>query len=89
MKDRLSLKSSIVRIGNSQGVRIPRALLEQTGLQGEVRLEAARDAIIIRRETNPREGWDEAFKQMHARGHDQLLDRETATAWDETGWEWK
>ena len=39
------MKTRIVRIGNSQGIRIPKALLEQAGLQGEVesRLQALED----------------------------------------------
>ncbi len=32
------MKTRVVKIGNSQGIRIPKPLLEQTGLEGEVYL---------------------------------------------------
>jgi antitoxin MazE len=40
--------------------------------------------------TNPREGWDEAFRQMAENGDDALLDGDlpTTSAWDDTEWEW-
>ena len=42
------MKTRIVRIGNSQGIRIPKPLLEQTGLRGEVEISAQDDSLIIR-----------------------------------------
>ena len=50
------MKSSIVRIGNSQGVRIPKALLEEAGISGRVKLRAEEGRIVIERASNPREG---------------------------------
>lgn len=80
----------IVRIGNSQGIRIPKALLEQSGLAGEVEITVADGALVIKRARMPREGWAEAFKEMAARGDDALLDGDSVgtTQWDEDGWEW-
>ena len=42
------MKTRIVPIGNSQGIRIPKLLLEQTGLSGEVEISAEDDALVIR-----------------------------------------
>ena len=42
------MKTSIVKIGNSQGIRIPKTLLSQTSLSGEVELEVRKDTIIIK-----------------------------------------
>jgi antitoxin MazE len=42
------LKTNVVRIGNSQGVRIPKTLLEQCHLQGEVELEPRGNYLILR-----------------------------------------
>jgi len=39
------MKTKVVRIVNSQGVRIPKTLLEQCGLQWAVELEV-RDAAV-------------------------------------------
>ena len=58
------MRAQIVQIGNSQGIRLPKALLEQTGLSGEVELKARDNEIVIRPLRKPREGWDEAFRAM-------------------------
>jgi antitoxin MazE len=58
------LKTNVVRIGNSQGVRIPKTLLEQCHLQGEVELEPRSDYLILRSAKKPRTGWDAAFEAM-------------------------
>ena len=42
------MKTHVVRIGNSQGIRIPKPLLEQTGLKGEVEITAQDDSLMIR-----------------------------------------
>jgi antitoxin MazE len=81
------VKTHIVKIGNSQGVRIPKALLEQSGLKGEVTLEVTDGSIVIRPVRRPREGWEAAFAQMAAEGDDWLLDEDLHDLPDEP-WEW-
>ncbi len=66
------MKTRIVRIGNSQGIRIPKPLLEQTGLRGEVEISAQDDCLIIRPARQPRTGWAAAFREMARRGDDGL-----------------
>ena len=51
------MKTRIVRIGNSQGVRIPKPLLQQSGLGEEVELAVENGTIVIRPTSRPREGW--------------------------------
>ena len=84
------MKASIVRIGNSQGIRIPKVLLEQTQLSGEVEVEARDREIIIRSASRPRQGWEERFRAMAAQGDDKLLDVDLTgqTSWDQEEWEW-
>ena len=85
------VKARIIRIGNSQGVRIPKVLLEQAGLPGEVELEAQENQLVIRPvATPPRQGWEEQFREMAARGDDKLLDAEmvSGSQWDESEWTW-
>jgi antitoxin MazE len=83
------MKTRIVRIGNSQGVRIPKPLLEQTGLRDEVEIEVEGNCLVVRAARRPREGWAEAFEAMAAAGDDALLDGETpSTKWDEDEWQW-
>ena len=85
------MKARIVRIGNSQGVRIPKPILEQTGLHGDVDISADKDTVVIRPATRPRSGWAAAFRKMARRGDDCLLDDvgPTLSDWDEEAWEWR
>lgn len=84
------MKTSIVRIGNSQGIRLPKPLLEKSGLSGEVEIEARANQLLIRPAHGPRRGWEEAFAAMRAVGDDALLDHAHAhSAWDEGEWQWK
>jgi antitoxin MazE len=85
------MKAHLVRIGNSQGIRIPKPLLEQTGLQDEVEIEVEDQRLVIRAVNNPRAGWDEAFAAMARQGDDVLLDGDelVPTRWDEEEWEWQ
>ena len=84
-----AIKTRIIKIGNSQGVRIPRLLLDQTNLSGNVYLEVEQNQIIIRPISAIREGWDEQFKLMAQMGDDNLLDDENlVSSWDDEEWEW-
>lgn len=84
------VKAHIVKIGNSQGIRIPKFLLEQTNLGEEVELELQQGQIVIRPAYRVRHGWEEAFKAMAEQNDDELLDGDdlVSTAWDEEEWEW-
>lgn len=81
-------RTRLVKIGNSQGVRIPKALIEQLGLEAEIEIVVEEDHIEIHRGTKPRSGWAEQFRKMAEAGDDKLIDGETATKWDEEEWEW-
>jgi antitoxin MazE len=83
------MKTSIVRIGNSQGIRIPKPLLEIAGLQGEVDLSAKHGLLLVRPACKPRAGWAEAFQEMARHGDDSLIDDAPGLSqWDEKEWEW-
>ena len=82
------VKARIVRIGNSQGVRIPKPLLEEAQLGDEVELRVEAGRIVIERADVPRAGWSEAFTSMAAAGSDALLDPPTPTDFDDTEWTW-
>jgi antitoxin MazE len=84
------MRARIVKIGNSQGVRIPKPILEQTGIMEDVELEVEKNQIIIRPISKPRAGWDTAFKTMAEKDDDQLI-HETENilhSWDEEEWQW-
>ena len=83
------IQTRIIKIGNSQGIRIPRLLLEQTSLGDEVELELAHKQIIIRPRKSPRQDWEAAFQAMAELGDDELIDNnDVKTEWEEEEWDW-
>ena len=70
--------------------RIPRPLLKETALSGEVDLEVGDSHTIIRPSEHPRQGWEESFGLMGERQDDRLLDTDLTgrTRWDHEEWEW-
>lgn len=82
------MKSQIIQIGNSQGIRLPKALLEQSGMTGEVELELHTDGILIRNTQKPRANWDQMFKAMAENEDDELLDTDLANEFDKKEWQW-
>ena len=84
------MKTNIIRIGNSRGIRIPKTLLEQCRLGDTVELAVRNDHLVVRSARRPRAGWEEAFRRMAQEGDDKFIDKEflSATQWDRTEWEW-
>lgn len=84
------MRTNIIRIGNSRGIRIPKAVLDQCGFESAVELEVGDRQLVIRPAERPRQGWDEAFRRMAEHGDDELLDGGLASrsAWDAAEWEW-
>ncbi len=82
------MKARIVRIGNSQGVRIPKPLLEQAGLSGEVELRVEPEGLLLAAISTARDGWADAARLLRERGDDGLLDESPATEFDESEWQW-
>ncbi len=67
------MRARIIKIGNSQGLRIPKPILEQTGIMDDVEIEVEKNKIIIRPVKDVREGWDVAFKIMGEKGDDEMI----------------
>ncbi|HSV85256.1 MAG TPA: hypothetical protein VLH85_01685 [Levilinea sp.] len=83
-----SIRSKVIRIGNSRGIRIPRTILEQAGLQDEVEMKVEGSRLIIHAARRPRGDWAARFAEMAQHGDDQLLDEIAPTQWDDEEWEW-
>jgi len=85
------MKSRIVKIGNSQGIRIPKLLLDQLDLEGEVELAVKQNQLVIRPSHHPRQGWEEQFRKMAEKRDDRLLDKDaiSLSKWDENEWQWQ
>lgn len=80
------IRSKVVKIGNSRGIRIPRVLLEQAGLTDEVEMMVEGDKLIIHSAQRPRQGWDAQFAVMSEMGDDHPLDPILPTQWEEAEW---
>lgn len=82
-----SMRTAIVRIGNSQGVRLPKLLLEAAGITSRtVTVTAEKGRIVIAPDEHPRQRWAEA---IDAAGEDSTaLDPYVPTVFDETEWTW-
>lgn len=81
------MKTQIIQIGNSQGIRIPKVLLEESRLSGEVELEVREDGILIKNIQKPRGNWDDIFRNMADTDDDQPID-DSATSFEKKEWQW-
>ena len=82
-----SIQTQIVKIDNSQGIRIPKSLFEQIGISEAVEIEVHGDRIVIRAALKPRADWEEAFAKMAEQHDDVLLDDVTTTEWEDLEWQ--
>lgn len=82
------MKVSVVPIGNSRGIRLPKAILEQLRISEHLELEVENNQIILRPiNKNPRSGWEEALQKMNKNQEDRLLIPEIGTH-EGFDWEW-
>lgn len=82
------MKASIIKIGNSQGLRIPQPIIKQCGFDHEVELEVHDKELIIKPASHPRQNWEKAFQAMAKNGDDTLINF-PESKWSEEEWEWK
>jgi antitoxin MazE len=84
------MNTRIVRMGKTLGLRIPKQLIDETGLAGQVEIAAAAGLLIVGPVGKARTGWEAAFAEMARRGDDELLDggAPCLSSWDEVEWEW-
>ena len=84
------METKITKIGNSQGIIIPKAIMEQCGLTGKVNLEVKDNRLIVSQiADNPRQGWSEAIIAAGVDEQDELLMGDYLEhSWDEEEWTW-
>ena len=83
-----TIRTQVIKIGNSRGIRIPKLFIDQTKLGNEVEIAVQRGTLVIRPISRPRSGWAEQFRRMSEYGDDHLLDKRASTKWDKTEWVW-
>ena len=82
------MKTKLVQIGNSRGIRIPKTMIKDAKLLDEVEISVKEDSIIITSIEKCRTGWAEFAKELHERKEDILLFNETTTKFEENDWNW-
>ena len=84
------MQVNLVRIGNSRGVRIPKAIIDQCGLGESVDLRVEEGRIILARGRKPREGWRNALERVSETISDDkfLLDTVPLNEFDQDEWTW-
>ena len=86
------MKINLIRIGNSRGVRLPKAVIEQCGLEDRIELEIEDGAVVLRPASirgRAREGWGDAFEKAGAGQEDEKpLLGDFPNEFDEAEWTW-
>ncbi len=83
------MRAEIIKIGNSKGLRIPKAILQQCGMNHTVDLKVENHTLIITPCEEERAGWEESFQLMAQSKDDTLLDGDFIEhSWDEDEWQW-
>ena len=78
---------SVVAIGNSKGVRIPKSVIDQLHISDKVEMEVENQQIILKPiKEKSRSGWEIAFKEMHDSHDDTMIFPETN---ENEGFEWE
>lgn len=81
------MRTEIIKIGNSRGLRIPKSVLEHCGMERVITLRIEDQRIILTPYKEPRTGWEEKFQLMAQNKDDTLLDSDSPS-WDEEEWQW-
>jgi antitoxin MazE len=83
------MRTALVRIGNSRGIRIPKPLIEQCGFGDTVELHVEQDRLVIAPDRSPRQGWKEAFAATRSPAPDSLLlEALSPNEFDTEEWTW-
>jgi len=54
----------LIPIGNSKGVRIPKALLQKYGLNNSLLLEETDRGLLLRKKEDGKLSWEDTYKAM-------------------------
>lgn len=86
------MNTRLIQIGNSHGIVLPKKLLQQYRLAGEVNLQPTPEGVLITAVTRLcRQGWDERFRHATTQGQVpecELLEAFSDDAFEEIEWQW-
>ncbi len=82
--------AQLIDIGNSKGIRIPKKLIQQYGLEDEIEITATSNGLLISKKGHGRDGWDEQIKEALEVGNKPETDLfdGISNEWDKNGWTW-
>ena len=85
-----AMKTNLIQIGNSKGIRIPKSFIEQYRLNGEIELIPSRNGLLITSSLKPRDGWEDIFKNSapDQKDADSLAWRSVSNKFDKEEWSW-
>lgn len=67
------MKTSIIQIGNSKGLRLSKTVLKKYNITDAVEMILEEGQIVLKPIHNPRSNWDEAFAKMRENADDRFL----------------
>ena len=82
------MKIDIIKVGNSKGIRIPKAMIEALGLEDSVELEIIDGKMVLSPLKKVREGWEEAFRADPPSEEDGPMLGDFPNEFDDEEWEW-
>ena len=86
----MTIKVHLTKVGNSRGIRIPRAILEQVNLEGELELIVQEGTLLIRPAIHPRQGWEDTFvnASLNLKEDSELTEPLVGNQFDDEEWTW-
>jgi len=84
------MKTNLIQIGNSKGIRIPKSLIEQYQLSGQIELIPSNTGLLITSSLKPRSGWENLFKNAipEQKDLDGLAWRAISNKFENEEWSW-
>jgi antitoxin MazE len=82
------MRASVIRIGNSRGIRIPKSFLVECGIEESVDLTVEDGRIVLSAPRQVRQGWAAAARELAQNGDISLIDLPVTTEFDQDEWEW-
>jgi antitoxin MazE len=78
------LETKLIKIGNSQGIRLPKRIISKYGLGKSVLLAETEDGILIYAAKSEKLSWEDTYKAMANAGQDEWTDWQNMDVAEET-----
>lgn len=82
------MTAKLIQIGNSKGLRLPKAVIEKYHLIDELELVESEEGLLIKPALQARAGWDEKFKVAKGDDEDFTELMSLTNEFDQSEWKW-